>query len=91
MSDTGEGHRQRQNGSGFTIKDLVSFAGLGATIFFGAMWLGSLSERVVELKATAISDGRIARLEQRLDTLDDNTKEIKQSIQELIREWRKKN
>ena len=76
---------------GITVKDIVSFGGLAVTIFFGAMWLGSLSNEVTNLKNTSVSDGRIARLEQRVDTLNDNTKELRGSINELVRELRKAN
>lgn len=75
--------------SGIQLKDVISFASLGLTIFFGAMWLGALDNSVNTLKATAVTDGRIARLEQRVDTLNENTRELKVSVQELVRELKR--
>lgn len=71
------------------IGHAISMASLLVTVFIGAMWLGTLDEKVDNLRATAVSDGRIARLEQRVDTLSDNTKDLKNSINELVRELRK--
>lgn len=71
------------------IGHAISMASLLVTVFIGAMWLGSLSTEVSQLKATAVSDGRISRLEQRVDTLADNTKELKGAISELVRELRR--
>lgn len=71
------------------LKDILSFASIGATIFFGAMWLGSLENDVNDLKASSVTDGRIARLEQRVETLNENTRELKGSINELVRELKR--
>ena len=67
----------------------ISMASLFVTVFIGAMWVGALDEKVDQLKASAVSDGRISRLEQRVDTLADNTKELKVSINDLVRELRR--
>ncbi len=71
------------------LKDILSFASIGATIFFGAMWLGSLQNDVAHLKASSVTDGRISRLEQRVETLNENTRELKLSINELVRELKR--
>lgn len=76
-------------GNAITLKDMLSFASIGATIFFGAMWLGSLSNEVENLKSSTVTDGRISRLEQRVDTLSDNTKELKTAINELTIELKR--
>ncbi len=70
------------------IGHAISMASLLVTVFIGAMWVGALDEKVDQLRATAISDGRIAKLEQRVDTLADNTKDLKGSFSELVRELR---
>ena len=67
----------------------ISMASILVTVFVGAMWVGGLSEKVDTLKANAVTDGRMQRLEQKVETLNDNTRDIKTSINELVRELKR--
>ena len=71
------------------IGHAISMGSLMVAIFVGAMWLGAIGQKVDQLQASTVTDGRISRLEQRVDTLSDNTKDLKSSINDLVHELRK--
>ena len=71
------------------IGHAISMASLMIAILLGAMWLGALDEKVDNMKSTAVTDGRMQRLEQRVETLSENTRELKGSINELVRELKR--
>lgn len=68
------------------IGHAISMASILVTVFVGAMWLGALSTKVDNLKENTVSDGRMQRLEQKVETLGDNTRALNQSVGELVRE-----
>lgn len=77
--------------SGNWVGHAISMASILVTVFVGAMWVGALDQKVDRLRADAIivSDGRIARLEQRIDGMDRNTQELKATINTLVLEVRR--
>jgi uncharacterized protein YlxW (UPF0749 family) len=66
-----------------TVVYIVS-ATIGAII-----WGSTLGADVATLKQSTVNGERIARLEQRVDTLNENTRELKSSINELVRELKR--
>lgn len=61
---------------------------IGATV--AALWWASdLTRRVKTIEESTVTAERIARLETEVRTLGDNTKELKGSINELVRELRR--
>jgi len=59
----------------------------GATV--AALWWASdLTRRVNTIEASTVTAERIARLEAEVRTLGENTRELKASINELVRELR---
>lgn len=61
---------------------------VGAT-FAAIWWAAGINSDVHLLRMSQVTDGRISRLEQRVDTLNDNTKELKSAITDLVRELRR--
>jgi translation initiation factor IF-2 len=60
---------------------------LSATV--AALWWASdLTRRVTTVEASTVTAERIARLEAEVRGLGENTKELKSSVQELVRELR---
>jgi len=61
---------------------------ISATV--GALWWASdLTRRVKTIESSTVTAERIARLETEVRTLADNTKELKGSINDLVRELRR--
>ena len=52
-------------------------------------WASDLTTRVKTIEASTVTAERIARLETETRTLADNTRELKGSINELVRELRR--
>jgi hypothetical protein len=60
---------------------------LSATV--AALWWASdLTRRVTTVEASTVTAERIARLEAEVRGLGENTKELKSSVQDLVRELR---
>jgi len=49
-------------------------------------WASDLTRRVTTVEASTVTAERIARLEAELRALNESTKELKGSVQELVRE-----
>lgn len=62
----------------------ISIAGLLISVFFGAMWLGSLENDVRTLKTSSVTAERVARLEVRIDLLAESNRDLKQSVDKLV-------
>ena len=75
--------------AGITLKDLLSFGSIGATIVFGSMWLGALDESVRTLKSSTVTAERIASLETEVREFKQTNKELRESVNVLIREIRR--
>lgn len=75
--------------AGITLKDLLSFGSIGATIVFGAMWLGALEESVKTLQRSTVTSERIAILETNMKNITESNVELKQSVNTLVLEIRK--
>jgi hypothetical protein len=61
---------------------------ISATV--GALWWASdLTRRVKTIESSTVTAERIARLEIEVRTVADNTRELKGSINELVRELRR--
>lgn len=73
------------------IGHAISMASILVTVFVGAMWLGALSTKVDNLKENAVTDGRMQRLEQKVETLGKNTGDLTLSVADLAREIRRGN
>lgn len=62
---------------------------IGATVT-ALWWASDLTRRVNTIEGSTVTAERIARLETEVRTLGDNTRELKGSINELVRELRKR-
>lgn len=51
-------------------------------------WASDLTRRVTTVEASTVTAERIARLEAEVRGLGENTKELKSSVQDLVRELR---
>lgn len=71
------------------IGHAISMGSLMIAIFVGAMWLGSLDQKVEQLRSSTVTAERIARLEARVDTLAGNTADLKGAVSDLVRELRR--
>lgn len=54
-------------------------------------WASDMTTRVSTLEKTTVTDGRIARLEVSVNNLSEANRDLKVSINELVRELRKSN
>lgn len=70
---------------GITLKDLLAFGSIGATIIAGAFFFGGLSARVVTLEQSTVTAERMATLEGELRAMRSSTDDLKSSVQELVR------
>lgn len=52
-------------------------------------WASDLTRRVTTIESSTVTGERIARLEAEVRTLADNTRELKASVNELVRELKK--
>lgn len=52
-------------------------------------WASDLTRRVATIESSTVTGERIARLETEVRALADNTRELKTSINELVRELKK--
>jgi translation initiation factor IF-2 len=52
-------------------------------------WASDLTRRVTTVEASTVTAERIARLETEVRGLGENTRELKGSVQDLVRELRK--
>lgn len=66
------------------IGPIVSLSGMIVTAFVGAMWVGRLDERVINLEKTSVSGERIATLEGEVKNLSKTGDELKLSINNLV-------
>lgn len=74
---------------GITLKDLIAFGSIGATIVAGAFFFGGLASRVDTLEHSTVTAERIATLEGEVRAMRASTDDLKQSINALVREVRK--
>lgn len=70
---------------GVTLKDLLAFGSIGATIIAGAFFFGGLAARVEQLEHSTVTAERIATLEAEVRTMRESTDELKGSIKDLVR------
>ncbi len=70
---------------GISVKDLVAFGSIGATIIAGAFFFGGLAARVQTLETSTVTAERIATLEAEVRTMRQSTDELKGSIKDLVR------
>lgn len=52
-------------------------------------WASDINTRVGNLEKTTVTDGRIARLEVAVNNLSDANRDLKTSINDLVREMRR--
>ena len=69
---------------GFTVKDLVAFGSIGATIIAGAFFFGGLAARVQTLEHSTVTAERIATLESEVRSMRQSTDELKGSVKDLV-------
>lgn len=70
---------------GITLKDLLAFGSIGATIIGCAFFFGGLSARVQALEHSTVTAERIATLEAEVRTMRESTDDLKGSIKDLVR------
>lgn len=75
--------------TGRTPQDLVLHCLVSATVT-ALWWASDLTRRVATIENSTVTAERIARLEGEVRTLGDNTRELKGSINELVRELRRR-
>ena len=69
---------------GITLKDLLAFGSIGATIIAGAFFFGGLAARVETLEHSTVTAERIATLEAEVRTMRESTDDLKGSIKDLV-------
>lgn len=69
---------------GITLKDLVAFGSIGATIIAGAFFFGGLAARVQALETSTVTAERMATLEGEVRGMRQSTDELKVSMKELV-------
>jgi len=69
---------------GITLKDLLAFGSIGATIIAGAFFFGGLAARVQTLEHSTVTAERIATLEGEVRGMRQSTDEMKASMKELV-------
>jgi len=70
---------------GITLKDLLAFGSIGATIIAGAFFFGGLAARVQALEQSTVTAERIATLEGEVRAMRASTDELRGSIKDLVR------
>lgn len=70
---------------GITLKDLLAFGSIGATIIAGAFFFGGLAARVETLEHSTVTAERMATLESEVRAMRSSTDELKTSIKDLVR------
>ena len=70
---------------GITLKDLLAFGSIGATIIAGAFFFGGLAARVQALEQSTVTAERIATLEGEVRSMRASTDELRGSIKDLVR------
>lgn len=69
---------------GITLKDLLAFGSIGATIIAGAFFFGGLAARVQTLEHSTVTAERMATLEGEVRAMRASTDELKTSVKELV-------
>lgn len=69
---------------GITLKDLIAFGSIGATIIAGAFFFGGLAARVQSLEQSTVTAERMATLEGEVRAMRSSTDELKTSVKELV-------
>lgn len=91
MTDTTSGEKKTlMNWDKFAAPVALYLVGQTITALW---WASDMTTRmsVVERSAGTVSDGRIARIEAAVTTLAESNRDLKSSINELVREMRKSN
>lgn len=70
---------------GITLKDLLAFGSIGATIIAGAFFFGGLAARVQALEDSTVTAERMATLEGEVRAMRASTDEMKTSVKDLVR------
>lgn len=70
---------------GITLKDLLAFGSIGATIIAGAFFFGGLAARVQALEHSTVTAERMATLEGEVRAMRASTDELKTSVKDLVR------
>ena len=73
------------NESKFALKDLVSIGGLLIAVLSGAMWVGSIAQRVEGLEGRADLSDDVSSLKTQLILLDRQLDRMEQKIDRLPR------
>lgn len=74
---------------GIVLKDLLAFGSIGAAVIAGAFFFGGLAARVDTLEHSTVTAERIATLEGEVRAMRDSTNNLKDSVQQLVRELKK--
>ena len=69
---------------GITLKDIVAFASIGATIIAGAFFFGGLAARVQVIERSTVTAERMATLEGEVRAMRQSTDELKGSVKDLV-------
>jgi hypothetical protein len=69
---------------GITLKDLIAFGSIGATIIAGAFFFGGLAARVQALEHSTVTAERMATLEGEVRAMRQSTDDLKGSVKELV-------
>lgn len=69
---------------GFSLKDLVAFGSIGATIIAGAFFFGGLAARVQVLEQSTVTAERMATLESEVRAMRQSTDDLKGSVKDLV-------
>lgn len=70
---------------GITLKDLLAFGSIGATIIAGAFFFGGLAARVQALEHSTVTAERMATLEGEVRAMRASTDDLKTSVKDLVR------
>ena len=70
---------------GITLKDLIAFGSIGATVIAGAFFFGGLAARVETLEHSTVTAERMATLEGEVRAMRTSTDDLKNNIQDLVR------
>lgn len=68
----------------------ASFVYLVAATVTALWWASDLTRRVDTIEHSTVTAERIARLEEQVGTLAENTKDLRASVNDLVRELRRK-
>lgn len=75
--------------AGITLKDLLSFGSIGATVIGCAFFFGSLTHRVETLEKSTVTAERIARMETNIDNMTRSASDLRASVDLLSRQIRR--